>query len=72
MLDPHEIVAGLNAAQRDIVLSGPTSFAEADALPEGLFEGDLSWDRETGDESYSWVETELGQKVRDILRAREA
>lgn len=65
---PEAIAARLDDAQRDVVLSGPASFGEADSLPEGLFEHDLSWDRETGDETHFWVETELGRQVRDVLR----
>jgi hypothetical protein len=47
--------------QREIVLYGPTSFAEADAIPKNLFEEDLNWDRETGDEKFYWAETDLGR-----------
>lgn len=66
-LDPKLLAAKLSQAQRDIMLSGPDSFAEADTLPEGLFEMDVSWDRETGDESVFWEITERGRKVRDLL-----
>lgn len=68
---PAALAARLNATQRDLVLHGPTSFAEADLLPEGLFEHDLSWDRETGDESHFWVETDFGRAVRFCLWADE-
>jgi len=69
MLDPapEAIVAHLDATQRSLVLQVPTSFAEADLLPEGLFEHELSWDRDTGDESHFWTETDLGS-VADCLR----
>lgn len=67
---PEAIAASLNVAQRAIVLTGPTSFAEADALPKGLFEEDMSWCRETGDERFFWEETERGRQVRALL-ARE-
>jgi len=68
---PEAIAASLTEAQRQIVLDGPTSFAEADAIPEDLFEEDLEWDRETGDEHFHWSETELGRQVRDLLEAQE-
>lgn len=64
---PDAIAASLTAVQRQIVLDGPTSFTEADALPEGLFEEDLDWDRATGDEHFRWSETLLGRQVRDLL-----
>lgn len=66
-ISPEAIAAQLDQRQRDIVEGGPESFAEADALPEGLFEMDLTWDRETGDEHFFWEITELGRKVRDLL-----
>ena len=69
---PAAIAACLDATQRDLVLVGPSSFAEADLLPEGLFEYDLSWDRETGEESHFWVVTDLGRAVRDCLRSEES
>ena len=67
---PEAIAASLTAAQREIVLNGPMSFSEADAIPEDLFEEDLVWDRETGDENYFWRATELGRGVRDLLEAQ--
>jgi hypothetical protein len=67
---PEAIVASLTDAQRDIVRYGPTSFAEADAIPEDLYDEDLVWDRETGDEDYFWTPTELGRQVRDLLEAQ--
>lgn len=42
MPTPGDIVASLTPEQREMVLSGPESFAEADSLPEDLFEYDLS------------------------------
>jgi len=54
------------------VLHGPTSFSEADAIPEGLFEEDIDWDRETGDEHFHWSATALGRTVRDLIEAQEA
>ena len=70
MPDPtaEAIVTRIDAAQRELVLDGPDSFAEADSLPDGLFEHDLSWDRESGEESHFWEATELGQAVRELLR----
>lgn len=65
------IAASLTEAQRQIVLLGPASFTEADAIPEDLFEEDLVWDRETGDERYLWTATELGRRVRDVLEGQE-
>jgi hypothetical protein len=70
-LPPEAIAASLTDLQRDIVLSGPASFAEADAIPDGLFDEDFDWDRETGDETYHWTETALGREVRALLEARE-
>ena len=64
---PASIVASLSPAQRDIILCGPERFEEADAIPDGLFEMDLIWDRETGDESFFWELTDLGRQVRDLL-----
>jgi hypothetical protein len=37
------------------VLYGPTSFAEADTIPDDLFKEELDWDRETGDEKSYWL-----------------
>jgi hypothetical protein len=68
---PEAIAASLTAAQREIVMDGPTSFSEADAIPEGLFEEDHVWDRETGDESYFWTATDLGRRVRDLIEAQQ-
>jgi hypothetical protein len=64
---PAAIAASLDDAQRDVVLAGPTSFAEADSIPEDLFDYDLDWNPKTGDETHYWVETELGRKVRELL-----
>jgi len=63
------IAASLSDAQREIILVGPDSFAEADAIPEDLFDYDLSWDPETGDEEHFWEPTELGRKVRELVQA---
>lgn len=70
-ISAHTIAANLTPVQRGIVLDGPTSFAQADAIPEGLFEGDLVWDRDTGDESYFWTVTELGLQVRRLIEEQE-
>lgn len=70
-LSSEAIAASLNAAQREIVLDGPASFTEADAIPDGLFEEDCAWDPETGDESYFWTATELGREVRDLIEVQE-
>jgi len=67
---PDAIAARLTAVQRQIVLDGPTNFTQADALPEGLFEEDLDWDRGTGDEHFRWSETFLCRQVRDLLERR--
>jgi|GEM_PF-2954593 len=71
-MSPNAVLADLNEMQRQIVLHGPTSFSEADAVPEGLFEEDLDWDRETGDEHVHWSATELGRAVRDLIEDLEA
>jgi len=68
---PEAIVASLTDVQRQIVSCGPTSFAEADAIPEGLFDEDLDWDRETGEERFHWSVTDLGRRVRDVIEAQE-
>ena len=68
---PKAIAESLNGAQREIVRSGPTSFADADAIPEGLFDYDLSWDRDGGDELHVWEPTELGRAVRDLIEAED-
>jgi len=67
MPTPKDIAASLTPEQREIVLRGPQSFAEADAIPEDLFEYDLSWDRESGDEEHFWTPTALGHQVRALL-----
>jgi len=64
---PASIAASPSQAQRDIILYGPERFEEADAIPEGLFETDVIWDRETGDERIFWEVTDLGRQVRDLL-----
>jgi len=64
---PQEIVARLSVEQQDIILSGPDSFREADAIPEGLFEHDVVYDPEEGDESHIWIATDLGRQVRDLI-----
>lgn len=66
-LSPDAIAARLVGAQRRIVLSGPISVSEADSLPEGLFDYDLSKNGKTGDETHFWQETDLGRKVRETL-----
>lgn len=67
MPTPAAIVVSLTPEQREIVLGGPESFAEADSLPKDLFEYDLSWDRESGDEQHFWTPTVLGRQVRALL-----
>lgn len=64
---PEKIAAGLTPAQRALLMSGPSSFNEADALPQGLFEEDCHWDRETGDEWFTWEATELGRAVMALV-----
>jgi len=71
-LSPAMIAGRLDAAQRDILLAGPTSFDEADLLPEGLFDYELSWDRESGEETHVWIATPLGRAVRETLLARKS
>jgi hypothetical protein len=65
-ISPEAIAASLNAEQREIVLYGPTSFAEADAIPEDLYDEDLTVE-EGGDEVFFWTATELGRNVRHLL-----
>lgn len=67
---PEAILAILSETQREILASGPSSFAEADALPEGLFEEESGWDRETGDEWFVWEATDLGREVRALAERR--
>jgi hypothetical protein len=67
-ISPEAIAASLNAEQREIVLYGPTSFAEADAIPEDLYDEDLTVE-EGGDEVFFWTATELGRNVRDLLES---
>ncbi|WP_067184173.1 hypothetical protein [Sphingopyxis granuli] len=64
---PDAIAASLSDRQRDIVMSGPQSFAEAHAIPKGLFDEDESWDRDTGDEWHFWKAAELGRAVRAVI-----
>jgi len=61
------IAAGLTPRQRDIVLSAPENWTEADALPDGLFDYDETYDSETAAESGFWCPTELGHQVRAIV-----
>jgi hypothetical protein len=60
------ILAGLTAAQRDILVAGPANFDEAEALPEGLFAVDEIWDVDSGEEWLVWEPTELGEAVRAL------
>ena len=69
-LSPAASAGRLDATQREILLAGPTSFDEADRLPEGLFDYDLSWDGESGEETHLWLETPLGRAVRETSQAR--
>lgn len=63
---PDEIVASLSEAQRDIVAFGPTSFDEANAIPEGLFACGEIWESDSGDEWLVWEPTVLGEAVRGL------
>jgi len=65
-ISSEAMAASLNAEQREIVLYGPISFAEADAIPEDLYDEDLTVE-EGGDEVFFWTATELGRNVRDLL-----
>ena len=64
---PKAIAASLSPVQRDIVACGPTSFAEAAAIPVGLFACGEIWESDSGVEWLVWEPTELGQAVRDHL-----
>jgi hypothetical protein len=68
-LSPQAIAASLNEEQRDIVLCGPTSFAEADTIPEDLYDEDLTVE-EGGEEIFFWTATELGREVRELIEAQ--
>lgn len=68
---PQAIADALTELQRDIVSCGPTSFAEADAIPEDLFTCGEIWESDSGDEWLVWEPTDLGLAVRDFLE-REA
>jgi len=68
MSKAEEIVNSLTAEQRDIVLYGPESFAQADAIPGNLFDEDLDWDGGTGEETHYWTPTALGREVQALLR----
>jgi hypothetical protein len=68
---PQAIASGLSPKQRDIISSGPENFSEADAIPEGLFEHDLTYDRDEGDETHVWIATDLGRQVRQLIDAEE-
>lgn len=63
------IAASLSEAQREIVLYGPSSFAEADAIPEDLYDEDLTVEEDC-DEVFFWTATELGRQVRALLEAQ--
>lgn len=66
----QSIVDALNDTQRDIVACGPTSFEEADAIPEDLFTCSEIWESDSGDEWLVWEPTELGLAVRALLEDR--
>lgn len=68
---PQDIVDALTETQRDIVACGPTSFEEADAIPEDLFTCGEIWESDSGAEWLVWEPTELGQAVRDLLAEQE-
>lgn len=65
----EEIAARLTPEQGVIVLGTPESWREADALPDGLFDFDETYDPETAAETRFWVPTELGKQVQEIARA---
>ncbi|MBL9071845.1 MAG: hypothetical protein JNM03_17825 [Sphingopyxis sp.] len=67
---PQEIADALSDTQRDIVACGPTSFEEAEAIPEDLFTCGEIWESDSGDEWLVWEPTELGLAVRELLAGR--
>lgn len=66
-LSPMLIAMGLTKAQRDLMLSGPLDFDEADTLPDGLFVLDC-WLDENCEERIFWEITDLGRSVREVVR----
>jgi hypothetical protein len=68
---PHEIASSLTPGQREIVILGPKNWDEADALPEGLFDYDETYDPDTAEESCFWSPTDLGKLVYDIVVAED-
>lgn len=70
-IDPEptaqSIARALDDMQRDIVACGPTSFEEANAIPENLFTCGEIWESDSGDEWLVWEPTELGLAVRALL-----
>jgi hypothetical protein len=64
----QEIANGLTATRREFVRYGRKSFAQVDAIPEDLFDEDLEWNSETGEEIHHWKPTAIGQTVQALLR----
>lgn len=68
---PHEIASSLTPDQREMVMTSPESWREADTLPEGLFEYDETYDSETAEELGFWSLTDLGKQVHAIVSAED-
>ena len=66
-LSPKIIASILTPAQRELLLSGPLDFDEADTLPDGLFVLDC-WIDEESEERLFWEITDLGRAVRAVVR----
>ena len=73
MSDPsaEEIAAQLTSEQRAILLATPESWREADALPDGLFDCDETYDSGTAKERCFWSPTEFGKQVRALVEAEK-
>ena len=66
-LSPNFIARILTQKQRELLLSGPLDFDEADTLPAGLFVLDC-WLVEDCNERVFWEITDLGRAVREVVR----
>ena len=74
MDDPsaEEIAAGLTPRQRLIVLAVPGSWEDADALPDGLFDYDETYNSDKAAEAGFWSPTDLGKQVHAIVDAEDS
>ena len=68
---PHEAASSLTADQREMMMTGPENWRDADTLPEGLFEYAETYHSETAEESGFWSLSALGKQVHAIVAGEE-